>query len=196
MSNTDFEKIFFKYKGYIKNWDYDNSKRVVICFAGVAASGKTVISKELEKIYKGIRINSIDVYNLFEEYRGKRYYDGFIQEKRSFIYWVMDRVYEQSPNKLIILDKNIDRTYEEVSQWCKEHDSKMIVVSLEASRDTLVKRLIEKEGENAKGYIHDLDRWIGEHEEFKRKYKGDISFNTDETSIKSLLDELVEYINY
>ncbi len=196
MSNTDFEKIFTKYKGYLENWDYENPKRLVICFAGVPASGKTVIAKELERVYKGIRINSTDVYNLFEEYRGQRFYEGFIQEKRSFIYWLMDRVYEQSPNKLIILDKNIDRSYEEVSKWCNEHSAKMFTICLEASRDTLVERLKKREGDKAEGYIHDLDKWIGEHENFKKKSSGDISFNTDEISIKNLINELVEYIDY
>ncbi len=195
MNNSEkvFNEVYQKYKVNLENIDVPN-KKLLICYAAVPASGKTAISVILEKRLKGIRINAGDVQMLLEKYRGEQFYEGFIQEKRAFVYWLMQKVVDEFSNKFIILDKSIDRSYDEVLQWSKKNDVPMIVVSLEVSKKELEKRLIEREGSYAKNYLNDLDRWIREHEEFKKTDKHNLIFNTEDNSAEEIVVSIEEYI--
>jgi tRNA uridine 5-carbamoylmethylation protein Kti12 len=183
-----FNEVYINYKNKLSNLDSTNSP-LLICFAGVPGSGITTISKRLEEELKGVRINSDDVQNILQVYRGKEFYEGFILEKREFIYWLIREIISEYGNKLVILDKSIDRSYEDIKKLAKELDIPFVVISLETSRKELVKRLNNLYGEYAKNYINDLDGWIKGHEEFKKKYRYDMLFDTEVKDPKEVAEE-------
>jgi tRNA uridine 5-carbamoylmethylation protein Kti12 len=188
-----FNDIYSEYKNRLSNLDSSNPP-LLICFAAVPGSGMTTISKRLESELKGIRINSDDVQNILQEHRGEEFYDGFILEKREFIYWLVRKIVKEFENKLVILDKSIDRSYEDVKNLAKELDIPFVVISLETGRKELVKRLNNQYGDYAKNYINDLDIWIGEHGEFKDTNRYDISIDTEVKDSKEVAEEIVSPI--
>ena len=171
------------------------NRKLLICFASTPAGGKTVLSNALQKKFNSIVINSGDIQRELEKFRDQQFYEGFIQEKREFIYWLMSKIVREYDNKFIILDKCIDRTYEEVDKWCKENKYPFIVISLEVNKDELKRRLVKREGNNADDYLVHLDRWFNEHEEFKKNYKYDLSFNTERKSVESIVKKIDKKLN-
>lgn len=188
-----FNDVYQKYKEKLSNLDIPNNP-ILITFAAVPGSGITAISKKLEKELKGVRISSDDVQSMLQEYRGEEFYDGFILEKRDFIYWLVKKVVSEYDNKLIILDKSIDRSYGDIKDLAGELGIPFLVISLEAGREELVKRLKNLYGDYSINYINDLDRWIGEHEEFVESKNYDISIDTERNTIEVVLEKIGSFI--
>ena len=188
-----FNEIYSVYKDRLSNLDGSHSP-LLVCFVGVPGSGITTISKRLEEELKGVRINSDDVQNILQVYRGKEFYKGFILEKREFIYWLVRKIIGEFKNKLVILDKGIDRSYDDVKNLAKEVDISFVVISLETSKEELINRLNNTYGEYAKNYINDLDRWIGEHKEFKESNRYDISIDTKENNVDGVVEKIKNFL--
>lgn len=188
-----FNKIYTDYKEKLSNLNVSNSK-FLIAFAATPGSGITTLSKSLEASLEAVRISSDEVQSILQEYRGEEFYDGFILEKREFIYYLVKKIINEYENKLIILDKSIDRSYEDIKNLTDELDIPFVTISLETGREELVKRLKNTYGDYAKNYINDLDRWIREHEEFKKRYNYDMLFDTEKESVQQITEKITEKI--
>jgi len=170
-----FKRIYKIQSKDLKNLEREN-KKFLIVFAEVPGSGKTTIAMELEKILGGIRINSIDVEKIYQELGNVRN----IEKKREYILWLMGKISKDFKNKLIILDKGIDRTYKEIAEWVQENEYKLFIIDLDCSRKELEKRLMKREGGNAQNYLAEMDRWFREHEEFQKLGLADVKINTED----------------
>lgn len=184
-----FRKIYRTHRKRLK-YVNETGRKLLITFAGVPGSGKTVIAKRLEKELKGIRINSISVEKAYVALGNER----DIPTKRAYIYWLMDKIVKEFKNKTIILDKGIERTYEEIFKWVEENNYEIFVIGLNCSRDTLEKRIKQREGDNAKYYLAEMDRWVREYKKYRKLNISDIEINTEEGNINEWVKEILKGI--
>lgn len=184
------EKLFRKiYRTHRKKLKYLDNKgeKLLVTFAGVPGSGKTVIAKELEKKLKAVRINSIDVEKVYVSLGNER----DIATKRAYIDWLMNKIVEEAENKTIILDKGIERTYEYILNWVKENDYKLFVIGVECKRKTAERRIVMREGEeNAKDYLAEMSRWVKEYKKYKKLGISDIVINTEDGNIQEWIKRI------
>lgn len=74
------------------------------------------------------------------------------------------------PNKRIILDASIDRSYVIMFPYLKKRSIPFVVIRLEVPRAIVVERIIEQYGTQAENYLRYLDRWFQEYEHFATQY--------------------------
>lgn len=176
----------------LNNLDVQNPK-VIVCFAGVSGSGKTTLAESLENDFKGVRLNSDNLRDIL----GHLIPDSTIIEKNSIVEayksYELDRI-ATYPNGLIILDSSIDRKYPKILDWAKGNSYKTLIISFDLPIETVKSRIVASK-KNPDNYLREMDRWIKDHEEFKRHIEPDITIdaqgNTDMifSKLKELLDE-------
>ncbi len=179
-------RIYKKHFKHLKNKNISNNKKAVICFSGIPGAGKTYIAKILEKRYKGVRIRSDDIREIVKKLKLKE------REKLTHLY--LEWLFRNYPfrNKLIILDKSIDRKYKETFKAFKERGYKIFVIRIKASRKVSEERVKKKLGGKLdKNYIDNIERWIKEWEESGKKVKPDILIQNDKNlDLKPLFEKL------
>jgi cytidylate kinase len=183
-----FRKIYRIHRKKLK-YINNSGRKLLITFAGVPGSGKTVIAKELENKLKAVRINSIDVEKIYISLGNER----DIPTKRAYIDWLMNKIVRDFKNKTIILDAGIERRYDGILKWVEENGYDIFVIGVNCRRKTLERRIIMREGEeNAKNYFAEMDRWIREYNRFRKLNISDIEINTEEDSINVWIDKITE----
>lgn len=163
-------------------------KRMVITFAGVPCSGKSIVSEEIEKRYGGIRINFDDVMRTIS---GKDLVNTIEQNekmKNLFTYSILKN--PPFKNKLLILDRSIDREYENLLKVCNENKWDYFVIQLEITKQEAIKRIKKRNPDNLNNWLPRIDKWFNEHERFKKKVKSDILIKETSFNLKSLFDKL------
>lgn len=100
--------IHEKYTKKLKNLSVPH-KKLMICFSGFSGSGKTHIAKILEQRYKGIRIRSDNIRTIISNLNP----NITDTDKDKIVYEYLERLFEnrEFKNKLLILDRGIDRKY-------------------------------------------------------------------------------------
>lgn len=186
-----FRKIYRTHKKKLKNLDKEG-KKLLITFAGIPGSGKSTIAKALEKELEAVRINSIDVEKAYMSLGHKQN----IPVKRAYIEWLMNKIAKEVKNKTIILDKGIERTYEDILKWVKDNDYEIFVIGVECKRKTAERRIVTREGEKkAKDYLAEMDRWKREYREYKKLNISHIIMNTEEGNLKEWVDSITKQLN-
>ena len=188
MDKKIIQKIHKKYIKKLKYLDVPH-KKFVICFSGIAGSGKTYIAKILEKRYKAVRIRSDDIRGIVDKLR--------IKEIDKLTYGYLGWLYNNYSfkNKLIILDKGIDRKYKETFSIFRKKRYKIFIIRLKVSRKLSEKRIIKKLGKPDENYVNNIDRWIKEWEDFGKKIKSDIVIeNKDGVNLNPLFSKMDKLI--
>lgn len=189
-----FNEIFEKHKNQLLNMDFINPEKILIVFAGIPGSGKTEISKQLENRLKGIRISSADAHNYIKELSKDKSLEEITIDKRKYVMWVMDQICKDSPNKLIILDKGIERTFPEIEKWANDNGYRMIVVSLYAPIEILKDRITQRNGSGAQAYFEEFDRWESEYNTFMQENKVDLELDTEKIGITKCAEKIIDLI--
>ena len=182
-----FRKI---YRIHRKKLKYVNrtGRKLLITFAGVPGSGKTVIAKELEKKLKAVRISSMDVEKIYISLGNER----DIPTKRAYIGWLMNKIAREFKNKTIILDKGIERTYKDILKWAEDNDYKIFIINVNCTRKTAERRIVMREGDNAQYYLVEMDRWVKEYNKYRESNLWDIKINTEEGNIDKWVDDILK----
>ena len=182
-----FKEIYRTHRKKLKNLNKEGRK-LLITFAGISGSGKTVIAKALEKELEAVRINSIDVEKAYVALGNER----SIPTKRAYIDWLMNKIVKEFKNKTIILDAGIERRYEDMFKWAEDNDYEIFVIGVNCNRKTAERRIIMREGEKkAKDYLAEMDRWVREYNKYKKLNLSDIEINTEEGNIYSWTEEIL-----
>lgn len=175
------------------NSNKTNLKRTtVITFAGVPCSGKSTISKEIEKRYGGIRINLDDVMRIISEKNLVETVEQSEEMKKLFVYFALKK--SQFENKLIILDASIDREYERFFKICKENDWNYLIIQLEIEKREVIERIKKRNPDNLDNWLPRIDKWFKDHEKFKKQIKTDILVEGTNPNFKILFDKLDKII--
>jgi len=166
----------------------DLKKRTVIAFAGVPCSGKSTVSRKIEKRYGGVRINLDDVMRIITEKNLVETIEQNEEMKNLFIYTFLKNSFLK--NKLIILDKSMDREYERFFKVCKENEWDYLIVQLKLKKQEAIRRIEKRNSDNLSNWIPRIDKWFNEHEEFKKNVKADILMDGTKSNFEVLFDNL------
>jgi len=140
---------------------------LMVCFAGVPGSGKTSTASNIS-----CRLEAI----LFSNDLIRRFVQPESKAKRA-MKELFDRLMNESPNGVWVLDCGIERRHKILRDSCRERSIPMIVVRLDTTRDTLIARL--KEREKADYYLKYLDRWLGDFNLFCEEGEWELQFDTE-----------------
>ena len=181
-------QIHEEYSKQLKNVSVPHNK-LVICFSGIPGSGKTHISKILEKRYKGVRIRGDSIRQIVKNL-------GLEIDKYTYNYleW-LDYNYSFK-NKLMILDGGMDRRYRRTFQVLKNNGYRIFIIRLKASKEKAQERVFAMHGGYEQHFVDNIDRWIMENKEFGKNVKPDIEIeNENKLNLKPLFLKLDKLIN-
>lgn len=161
---SEFEKIsealFSKLK-YIK----EKNSQLIVLFSGIPGSGKSYISRKLEEKYHAIRIDNDLIRDIIYHSGNFSLSDKEAEELLQDYNEYFIRNYPFS-NKLLILDKSMDRQYKRFFPIFEELRLKYLVIRLDMNKDEAIKRIMKRKGENLILVKESMERWQKEFEDF------------------------------
>lgn len=170
------------------NYTEKNNKQFVIAFLGVPCSGKTYISKKLEQRYKGIRIDSDEIMKINSQ--GNLVNNTRENEKLKNLYVYSFLKNPPVKNRLIILDKSIDREYENFFSVCKENNLEYFLIQIDLPKKEMINRIHERNPSNLENWLPRVNKWLKEHEECKENINPDIKVNDINPDLKKIFNSL------
>ena len=165
MEQKLFNKISKHYLPLLK-YKNKNNPNLVILFSGVPGSGKTYTAKILEKKYKAIRINKDEIGKILLKLKitDKTMNKETISDK--YIYELLKKW--PFKNKLIIIDKSIDRVYPNLLKLLKQNKFQTFIIRLNTSRSLAIKRIKLRKPNNLDEWLLKIDEWFND---FKKSGK-------------------------
>lgn len=141
---------------------------LVILFSAVPGSGKTTLARRLARDLKACYIQADGLRTMLS---------GHGIDPRSLrisplTTEITQRIFENDPNKLIVLDASIDRTWPEVFERLKKDAIPSFLIRLTISPDEVSNRLIKRDG-SAKS-DEEMQRFRNEFEACKRQVEADM----------------------
>ncbi len=182
-----FNKIYKLHAQKLKNLNISN-KRLVICFSGVPASGKTSLAMILEKKYNAVRINKDEIGNLINKIKTITTKEKEELADKYIIHLFNNWIFK---NNLIILDKSIDRKYKEIFDILKNNKFQKFIIRLNISKSVALKRIKERNKENLHEWLEKVDKWFKDFEDSGKNIQPDFIYNN-----KQDLRELFKKLEY
>lgn len=173
MKDNLYSELYSYHKKFLKNISIENSQ-LNILFSGVPGAGKTTLSKLIEEKYSGVRLDGelirrkISQENYFEKNSERE-----ALKDNYFFYFLENFSFK---NKLLILDRSIDRIYPKILDYHKKNSLDYLIICIRASKDQILKVFQERKNcfpyeENRERYI---EGWFQDQEEFLRVVNPDI----------------------
>lgn len=190
MKDKDFiEKIHKIYSKKLKNINVKNNK-LWICFSGVPGSGKSFISKKIAKRYNGVIIRGDDIRKIIDGFKVSEHFKEHLLDK--YLLWFISNYF--FINKLIILDKSIDRDFRKIFSLARRKKYKVFVIRIKAS-SKIVKVRLSKQERIGKGFNTKMKKWSNDWKRFGKEVKSDIIIeNSKKLNLKPLFDKLDKII--
>jgi len=213
MNEILLKKVFKKHKKTLKNLKIPN-KKFVIGFSGVPSSGKTFLSKIIEKRYKGVRISNDELRDMLKKMEIKisekektkfikefskiksidftkgnyKFRKGELEIELTLFYYIQ-WILKNYPfeNKLIILESSLDRKYPFIFKILKNKKFPRFIIQIDLDEKLVKKRYKEKPSKDKEYLNKNLPRWIKDNQEFSKTIKPDFIFKDN---LKELLKEL------
>jgi dephospho-CoA kinase len=185
--------IHEKYTKKLKNLLVPH-KKLMICFSGFSGSGKTYIAKILEERYNCVRIRTDDLREIIIKLSPKI----SATDKDRIIYKYLEELFEnwKFKNKLLILDRGIDRKHKKTFSIFKKQGYKIFIIRLNVSKKTAFKRAFERNKGPDQHFINEINRWIKEWKDFGKNVKSDIIIkNEGKLDLKPLFKKLDKLVN-
>jgi predicted kinase len=163
-----FKEIYKRHIQKLENLLVPHEK-LMICFSGIAGSGKTYIAKILEEKYKGVRIKNDDIRKIVATLDKTQDID---EATYGYFDWFFKNY--SFKNGLVILDRGVDRGYKEVLPFFKDRGYKVFIIRLKVSEEVYERRIKDKLGKLDENYINRIDDWKRQYKEFGKAIKPDI----------------------
>lgn len=191
-----FEQIFQQQQPKLKYLKHHN-KKVIICFSGVAGTGKSQLATAIEKRFRGIRISNDDIRQIIDRLSMAENPD--MKQQLLDNYWKQFLLIHLSKesNGLIIRDSSIDRKYDDVKQVADRLGYQMFVIVLKVPRNQIEARIKQrhKSKHNYQAYFDNLDRWFDDNRKLLSRIVPDIEIdNTSQKDWPSLFDAIEQIL--
>lgn len=187
VSEETLEIIFKQHCAGLENTDIQQ-KPFIIMFSGIPGMGKSFIAKQLADVYQAVCIKTDDIRSLISAQSEvlKSSYDLILQQY--FAYFLK---HYNCPNKRIILDASIDRKYKQLFPYFEKNNINFLVIRLVVTRDLIIERLKDREGQAARWYLNNVDSWFHDYEQFGQDYKNYLLFeNTERPDLNLLITQI------
>jgi protein-tyrosine phosphatase/predicted kinase len=161
--------------------------KCLILFSGTPGMGKTTIAKELEERFQAIRLSTDEARDFLRKNNLP------LSLADSYIEWCLQKVAEELPNHLIILDRSVDRTYETYRQFASLYGYETFLIRMDVER-SIVEERIEHRGRDAEELLQKLDRSWHDFLLFGQTYTPDFHFKNN-AKLDEPLAELVSILS-
>ncbi len=211
------KKFFFKL-----NFLEKRNPRFVITFSGIPASGKTTLSKILEKKYKGVRVNNDDlrkiIFNFAKNYNLtnqdnkikqeifktsknrdllKTYFFSEHMIKTEVLLYRYQKWFLENysfKNGLLILDSSVDRKYNLLLPLLIKKNFKIFIIKMPFNKELSLKREI-KRNKDASFFLRNIDRWKRDYDDCNKYIKVDFIFKDNLKELFKEIDKRLKPIN-
>lgn len=172
LTKPTFQTILKEHKKLLKNMYIKNDKKLVICFSAVPASGKTLLSKIIEKKYSAVRINKDKIGQIILSLNPTQ----STTEKENLTDQYIHHLFNNYPfpNTLIILDKSIDREYPKLLNLLKEINFKRFIIRIYSNKQDIINTIKTRNKSNAKEWLVKVDKWFNDFQLSEKNLKSDI----------------------
>ena len=171
------KEIAETYIARVKNTEVSH-KRLMLLFSGIPCTDKTYLAKKIEKRYHGIRLNSDEARKVIKKL-GRQKYPELLNEKykEEVLRYCLHQWITKYPfkNRLFILDKGIDRDFEDISRLAKKAKFKIFLIRITSTKENAEKGAMLKLGKPDRNFIENIDRWVREYKKFGKTHKADIT---------------------
>ncbi len=180
--NAISENLFSK----LKNVNILHSP-FIIAFSGVPGCGKTSLAKILEEKYKAVRINN----DFIREIIRKRKLTNSEEKDEQLLQDYNHHLIENYPfkNKLIILDKSMDRRYKQFIKLFKSKNLRYFIIRLNIPDIRTALKLLGKREKITNQVKNSMERWFREYNDCCSNLKADIVFDFDSINLDKLFSE-------
>lgn len=179
--------IYNEHLKSLKNLKAKNDKKIIICFSGVPMSGKTIIAKELEKEFKGIRLSNDQIRAIIKK-KIKCNEEDSQEILENYLLWLIEKL-NSLENKLIILDSSIDRKYKKVKSAAKKDNYSLFVIRIKITKKTFKKKIADNKCREE--YLESMNEWFRDYDNFTKVVKSDyVLDNNHEPKLNMLFKKI------
>lgn len=163
----------------LKNTEKENPS-LIILFSGVPGSGKSTLAKKMEQKYQAVTYNNDLVRSIvYKEKLDSENPDGLI---KNYLLFFLETY--NFPNKFIILDKSIDRSYKDICLFLEEHDLPYLIFSIELGGQRAIERVLSRNDKEDLFLVQkNMVRWESDFKDFKEKGKYDLLLDGENLEI-------------
>jgi len=187
----EISKRLFPRLKYIKN----QNQQLIIAFSGVPGSGKSELSRKLEEKYRAIRvgndtirdiINHSGIFPLSEKKR-----ENLLQDYNE--YFVRNYPFR---NKLLILDKSMDRQYKRFFPVFEELGLGFFIIRLTMDKEGAIERIMKRKKQEDLDLVErSMERWQREFLDFGKNTHYDILIDGENPDFKKVCEKIDEILS-
>lgn len=167
-NEIDFESLFQKQLPTLNNLEIAHEPFVIL-FSATPGMGKSTLSHIIEDEFSALRISGDETRQLFRA-------EGFsLEHFEAYFSYLLERLHEVSPNRRIVLDRSIDRTFERVKAACEYWESPYFLIRLFVPREIVEERILKRDSDLNTYNI--LDRCFLDYERFGNERTFDFLFD-------------------
>lgn len=171
------------------------NQQLIIAFSGVPGSGKSDLSRKLEEKYRAVRIgndsirdviNHSGIFHLSEEES-----ENLLQDYNE--YFVRNYSFR---NKLLILDKSIDRQYKRFFPVFEELGLRFFIIRLTMDKKGAIERIMKrKKGEDLDLVKRSMERWQREFNDFGKNARYNVLINGENPNFEKVCEKIDEFLS-
>lgn len=155
-----------------------------IILIGNICSGKTTLSKELQKKLSDYQLISIDDYR-------KKYNPYGLKSREYYVYEYMMYDIEQS-RKIIYESTGASKKFPEILQKVKRQK---LIIKLLCSQQTCLARYQQRTEKKIFPYKLKIENSLAYIEQKLLSIKADLEFNTEKESIENIVNQIMSYLS-
>jgi cytidylate kinase len=170
---VDFEMLFQKQLPTLNHLEAVHEP-LTILFSATPGMGKSTLSRIIEAEFLALRISGDETRQLFRA-------EGLsLVNFEAYFSYLIERLHEVSPNRRIVLDRSIDRTFDSVQAACEAWESPYFLIRLIVPKEEVQARILKRDTDLNTYNI--LDRCWVDYERFAEGHEFDFIFdNSSET---------------
>lgn len=166
------QKIATSYMDKLEHSDVEHEK-LFITFSGAPGSGKTTLAKKLTRDLQAQYVRHDDIRLMIKNMGMNPYEMDMVPISKLII----DDIMTSRPNKLVILDASLDRTWEIYFEHVKQLNAKPCIIRFSVTKDLLIKRLRDRDGDDK--LVKLIDVFVAQFEACKNAVTADIELAAD-----------------
>ncbi len=171
------------------------NRQLIIAFSGVPGSGKSELSRKLGEKYRAVRVGNDSIRDIISHSRifslSEEESENLLQDYNE--YFVRNYPFK---NKLLILDKSIDRQYKRFFPVFEELGLRFFIIRLTMDKEGAIERIMKrKKGEDLDLVKRSMERWQREFEDFRKNAHYDILIDGENPDFEKVCEKIDELLS-
>ena len=166
------------------------NQQLIIAFSGVPGSGKSDLSRKLEEKYKAVRVGNDPIRDIIS-------HSGIFplseEESENLLQDYNEYLVRNYPfrNKLLILDKSMDRQYKRFFPIFEELGLRFFILRLNMDKEGAIERIMKRKGgEDLDLVRRSMERWQREFRDFGKNAHYDILIDGENSDFEKVCEKI------